>query len=116
MVTRSRFEKLIKALFEIDGRGAGHVIEVIAFPIPRERWSHGGAIARMKEVVGAGEVLLFSKGGCRVAKVWCVIIEKTSTVLSRCATGESDAHGKHRLHCSRFHSQQVHSPFGKRVR
>jgi hypothetical protein len=36
MFARAGFEKLIKALLEIDRRSACHVIEVIAFAVPRK--------------------------------------------------------------------------------
>src|SRR6185503_18899131 len=50
IVTRSGFEKLIPALFEIDRRRARHVIKEITLAIPRERRSHRWTITRVIEI------------------------------------------------------------------
>src|SRR5437588_11972079 len=49
-------EELVEALFEVDGRCAGHVVEVVAFPIPRKRRPRRRAVARVEEMIRAGEV------------------------------------------------------------
>src|SRR5882672_3180970 len=98
MISRTGLEELIAPLFEINRRRARHVIEVIALAIPRERWAHGCAIARMEKIVWPGKVLCFCKSGGSVAKVWRVVVEKINAVLPRRAARESSAHRKHRLY------------------
>src|SRR5688572_6445030 len=98
MFARSGLEKLVKALFKVDRRRAGHVVKVITFPIPGQRWTHGGAISRVVEVVRAGEILCPGKSRRSVAKIRCVIVQKVTAILARGAASESDAHSEHRLH------------------
>src|SRR5881628_1702800 len=109
MFAWARFEELIEALLEIDRRCAGHVIKVITLPIPRQRRSHGGAIARMKEIVRPGKVLLPCERRGRIAKVRSVIIKKFATVLARGAARERDAHRGHWLNGCCLHSDQTHT-------
>src|SRR5258706_3449651 len=61
MFARAWLEKLIETLLEIDRRRSRHVIEVVALPIPGQRWPHRGAITTMKKVVPSRQVLLPGK-------------------------------------------------------
>src|SRR6185295_2417672 len=70
MISRSGLEELVVSLFEIDRRSAGHVVEVITLPIPRERRPHRRTIARVVKVIRAGEDLLLCESRGGVAKVW----------------------------------------------
>src|SRR5215216_3991486 len=92
MIARPRFEELITALLQVDRRRASHVVEVITFAIPRERWPHRWTIARMVKEIRARKILLFGEGGGGVAEVWRVVIKKRPAELSRSAACESDAH------------------------
>src|SRR5438067_881728 len=76
MLARTRFEKLIETLLEINRRSAGHVIQVVTLAIPRQRRSHRRAVASMEEIVGPGKVLLLRERRGRITKVWRVIIEE----------------------------------------
>ncbi len=105
IVPRTGFEKLIEALFEVDCRGARHVIKVVALAIPGQRRTHRWAIVGMEEEVGTGKVLCFCKCGRRIAEVGGVIVEKRTTILSCCATGERYAHRSHWLDSRSFHTQ-----------
>src|SRR5258706_6410457 len=81
MFPRSRFEKLIEALLEINRRCARHVIQVVTLAVPRERWPHRRAITRMKEVVRTREILLFGKSRRRIPKVRRVITKEFAAIL-----------------------------------
>src|SRR5260370_1024404 len=72
MLARARLEKLIESLFEINRRDDGHVIQVIAFAIPRKRWARRRSVMRMEKVIRPGKVLRLRKRRRRVAKVWRV--------------------------------------------
>src|ERR1700682_1061669 len=115
MFARAGFEELIASLLEIDRRGPGHVIEVIAFAIPRKRWAHGYAIARMEKIIRPGKVLCFRKRGCGITKVWRVIVKKISAKLARSAARKCDAHREHGLYRRRLYAQRAHAPGCKRV-
>src|SRR5438128_369864 len=56
MLAWSRLEELIEALLEINRRRARHVIKVVTFAIPRERWAHRHAITRMEKIIRTSEV------------------------------------------------------------
>src|SRR5260221_4295369 len=58
------------------------VIEVVAFPVPGQRWPHRGAITAMKKVVRSGKVLLPGKRDRRVAKAGPRSEEHTSELQS----------------------------------
>ena len=116
MFARTRLEKLIETLLQIDRRSAGQVIQIVTLAIPRQRRPHRRAVTSMEKIVGPGKVLLLREGRRCVAKVWRVIIEKFPAKLPRSTTGKRDPHRRHRLHGRRFHSQKSHSPFGQRVR
>src|SRR6185436_5266636 len=55
MFAGSGFEELVLSLLEIDRRSAGHVVEVITLPIPRERRPHRWTIARVIKEIRTGE-------------------------------------------------------------
>src|SRR5437867_10570284 len=111
MFARTRLEKLIETLLQINRRSAGHVIQVVTLAIPRQRRSHRRAVASMEEIVGPGKVLLLRERRGGVAKIRRVIIEKFAAKLPRSATSKSNPHRRHRLHGRRFHSQEFYSPF-----
>src|SRR6185436_1133917 len=116
MFAGSGFEELVLSLLEIDRRSAGHVVEVITLPIPRERRPHRWTIARVIKEIRTGEVLLLRECCSRVAEVWRVIVKKRAAELARRTARESDAHRGHRHDCGGFHSDQVHAPLRQRVR
>src|SRR6185436_18441237 len=113
---RTGFEELIETLLEINRRSTRHVIKVVTLSIPGQRWSHRDSVARMKKVVRTGKVLTPGKRGGRITKVGRVIIDKRAAKLPRRAARKGDAHRRHRLDGSGFHSQRSHSPLAQRVR
>ena len=115
MLARTRLEKLIEPLLEINRRDSRHVIQVIALAIPRKRRARGWSVVRMEKVVRSGKVLRLRKRGRRVAKIRRMIIEKRTAVLARRAACKRDAHCNHRLHRSRLHSNQPRAPLGERM-
>src|SRR2546430_9309637 len=98
MLARTRFEKLIETLLEINRRSAGHVIQVVTLAIPRQRRSHRRAVASMEEIVGPGKVLLLRERRGGVAKIWRVIIEKIAAKMPPRGTPARNPHRPHRLH------------------
>src|SRR6266550_3402301 len=115
MFARAGFEELIASLLQIDRRSARHVIEVIALAIPRKRWAHGYAIARMEKIIRPGKVLSFRKRAGGITKVWRVIVKKITAILARSAARKCGAHREHRLYRRRFYAQRPHAPGCKRV-
>src|SRR5437764_3709443 len=92
------FAELAAALFEIDSRCSRHIIKKVALAIPRERWPHRCAVARVKEVVRPGEVLCSGKGRRGVTKVGRVIVKKLAAELARRAASKSNPHCRDGLH------------------
>src|SRR5437879_4069588 len=76
MLAWARLEKLIEALFQINRRSAGHVIQVVTLSIPGQGRTHRGAVTCMEKIVRARKVLLFRERCRCVTKVRRVIIEK----------------------------------------
>src|ERR1051326_508977 len=116
MVAWPRFEELIKALLEINCRGAGHVIKIVALAIPGQRRSHRSAVTGVKKIVRPGKVLLFRKCRRRIAEVRRMIIKKLASKLPRRSARKCNAHGGHGLYSRSFHSQKSHAPFTQRMR
>src|SRR5712692_7466591 len=83
MFARSGFEELIVALLEIDRRRTRHVIQVVTFPIPRQRRTHRRAVTRVEKVVGPAVAHLLCENRGRIAKVWRVVVKKIAAVLAR---------------------------------
>src|SRR5712691_4650560 len=116
MFARTRLEKLIEALLQINRRSAGHVIQVVTLAIPGQRRPHRRAVTSVEEIVRPGKVLLLRECGGRIAKVRRMIIEEFAAKLPRSATRERNPHRRHGLHGRRFHSQKFYSAFAQRMR
>src|SRR3989442_13541336 len=83
MFARTRLEKLIETLLQINRRSARHVIQVVTLTIPGQRRPHRRTVASMEEIVGPGKVLLLRERRGRIAKIRGMIIEKIASKLPR---------------------------------
>src|SRR6266542_1175488 len=115
MFARPRLKKLIKTLLQINGGSTRHVVEKVAFAVPRERRTHCRSITRVKEIIRPRKILGFGERCRRVAKVRRVIIEKCSAKLSGGTAGKGNTHRCDRLHRRSLDTKQTSAPLGERM-